>query len=240
MKNLQVPEARWLHEKGFLEVHEVFKTIQGEGPFAGLRAIFVRLAGCNLQCPLCDTAYSGGTKCTPSALVDRVEEHQAGQKDIKLIVLTGGEPFRQNIVPFVLEALMRGFQVQVETNGSLWLPAIQTEISSSFPFSIVCSPKHKIHEQLAKSPFLKALKYVVKAGACSPVDGLPDRVLGLKGMPPARIEHWVSQRKQDIFIQPADEQVDFRNALNMQEAVSSCMKFGYRLAVQMHKYAELA
>ena len=40
---------------GTLEVHSIFKTIQGEGPFCGTPAVFIRLAGCNLQCPWCDT-----------------------------------------------------------------------------------------------------------------------------------------------------------------------------------------
>ena len=41
-----------------LEVVDLWQTIQGEGPFAGMRAIFIRLAGCNLQCPFCDTDYT--------------------------------------------------------------------------------------------------------------------------------------------------------------------------------------
>ena len=40
------------------DVHSIFPTIQGEGPFVGQPAIFIRLAGCNLQCPACDTDYT--------------------------------------------------------------------------------------------------------------------------------------------------------------------------------------
>jgi len=49
--NQQPIEKQFLHPKGDLEVHSIFLTIQGEGPFTGQRAVFVRLAGCNLQCP---------------------------------------------------------------------------------------------------------------------------------------------------------------------------------------------
>ena len=54
--NTQPIEKR--HHKVDLEVHSIFYTIQGEGPFCGTPAVFIRLAGCNLQCPSCDTNYT--------------------------------------------------------------------------------------------------------------------------------------------------------------------------------------
>jgi len=58
--NQQKPEPRAKGDGSILDFHSMFFTIQGEGPFAGHRSIFVRLAGCNLQCPGCDTEYTQG------------------------------------------------------------------------------------------------------------------------------------------------------------------------------------
>ena len=59
MKNQQLADKPVLNETGLsLQVNSIFYTIQGEGPFAGRPAIFIRLAGCNLQCPGCDTEYT--------------------------------------------------------------------------------------------------------------------------------------------------------------------------------------
>jgi len=54
----------------YLEVQDIFSTIQGEGPFAGKPAVFLRLAGCNLRCFFCDTDFESrrttlsGSACT--------------------------------------------------------------------------------------------------------------------------------------------------------------------------------
>ena len=68
--NQQAPEKQQLRGDGLLAVHSIFYTIQGEGPFAGETAVFVRLAGCNLQCPLCDTDYTSDRRMVgPMGLV---------------------------------------------------------------------------------------------------------------------------------------------------------------------------
>ena len=56
-----------------LEVHSIFYTLQGEGPFCGSPAIFIRLAGCNLQCPGCDTDYTSKREhLSPETIVKRL------------------------------------------------------------------------------------------------------------------------------------------------------------------------
>lgn len=229
--NVQPQESLQRNEDGSLEVHSVFKTIQGEGPFAGIPCVFVRLTGCNLQCPLCDTEYTSKREpWTPGRLTERVNRAKKGG----LVVITGGEPFRQNLSPFVRMLLKNGHYVQIETNGTLF--------DDTFPFgsvTIVCSPKTpKVHPELV--PWIDCLKYVVEDGEVDLTDGLPTSVLGgpRPWRPsPAHIE--TLRRTGNLYVQPCDHQDPIKNAANIKAAVNSCLNLGYRLCLQMHKYAGL-
>ncbi len=103
-------------------VVEVFRSLQGEGPEAGTPAVFVRLAGCNLRCPWCDTKYawSGGEVVEAREVAERVARLAHGAE---LLVLTGGEPLLQpRCIAKLLEelGLMRVYlRPALETNGTL-------------------------------------------------------------------------------------------------------------------------
>ncbi|WP_404603863.1 4Fe-4S cluster-binding domain-containing protein, partial [Raoultella planticola] len=98
--NSQTPEKK--DYQSTLEVHSIFSTIQGEGPFCGRPAVFVRLAGCNLQCPGCDTEYTQNReRLNYGSILQNIEERlMSTSSNANLIVISGGEPFRQNIAPF--------------------------------------------------------------------------------------------------------------------------------------------
>src|SRR5262245_43069443 len=78
-----------------LDIHEIFYTLQGEGPYAGLPAVFIRLFGCHLKCTWCDTDFSQQNAMPVAVILDKVRELDRHPKS--LIVLTGGEPTRQPI-----------------------------------------------------------------------------------------------------------------------------------------------
>lgn len=220
-----------------IQVHSIFYTIQGEGPFSGMPAIFIRLAGCNLQCPGCDTEYTRHRKAyTAAQLKDAVSTMacEAGYVSgvsgggPELAVITGGEPLRQNITGIV-EALQElGYLVQIETNGTL------PPSPGMPPCAVVCSPKApKVNEKLLAFGVL-AFKYVVDSGSGVLADGLPASIL--HGMEPARPpKDFVG----DIFLSPMDEGCPDANARNLAVAVRSCLSHGYRLQVQLHKLASL-
>jgi 7-carboxy-7-deazaguanine synthase len=119
-------------------VKEIFLTLQGEGMQAGRRAIFLRFAGCNLwsgreqdraqaQCAFCDTDFVGmdgenGGRYEAGGLADRVAALW-GEGERPLVVVTGGEPLLQ-LDPRLVEALHgKGFEIALETNGTLPAPA---------------------------------------------------------------------------------------------------------------------
>lgn len=121
-------------------VKEIFYTLQGEGALTGRPAVFCRFAGCNLWsgreedraaavCTFCDTDFvgmdgtEGGRYRDADALADRIAaQWPAGERDdarARFVVCTGGEPLLQ-LDPSLIEALhARGFEIAVETNGTL-------------------------------------------------------------------------------------------------------------------------
>jgi 7-carboxy-7-deazaguanine synthase len=97
-------------------VAETFVSIQGESTWAGCPCFFIRLAGCNLRCVYCDTAYAleGGELRTLEDLV-----REAVGSGLPVLEVTGGEPLLQQGTPALLRALLPLGTVLLETNGSL-------------------------------------------------------------------------------------------------------------------------
>ena len=113
-----------------LVVSEIFgPTFQGEGPSTGRRCLFLRLAGCTLACTWCDTPYTwdwrgvNGVQFDPAREMKllSVEEIVADldRRGEKFLVVSGGEPMLQLDVPLVAALHAAGFQVAIETNGTL-------------------------------------------------------------------------------------------------------------------------
>lgn len=120
-------------------VKEIFYTLQGEGALTGRPAVFLRFAGCNLwsgreedrataQCTFCDTDFvgadgpDGGRFADAAALAGRVAEAWPGGGG-PFVVVTGGEPLLQLDPPLIAALHGRGFEIAVETNGTLPPPA---------------------------------------------------------------------------------------------------------------------
>lgn len=100
-------------------VSETFFSIQGEGPTAGLPAVFIRLQGCSVGCSWCDTKYSwdpdGGRAVDIDSLVAQAAAHPC-----RRVVVTGGEPLESALfVPLCQALAARGFALEVETSGTL-------------------------------------------------------------------------------------------------------------------------
>ncbi len=130
------------------QICEVFSSIEGEGLNAGIPAVFIRFAGCNLECSYCDTQYArtagetavihlGSTQTEQSnpVALDRiagiVREHFGS---VGTVVLTGGEPLLQASAVAGLARILRmsGFRLHLETNGTL--PAALEEVRDLIDF----------------------------------------------------------------------------------------------------------
>lgn len=100
------------------KVNEIFRSVQAEGRNSGTPCVFVRLAGCNLACPFCDTDHDPFTEMSAEEIDRRIDELANGDPDL-LIVFTGGEPCLQLKESEVIGGTR---PKAIETNGTLPVP----------------------------------------------------------------------------------------------------------------------
>lgn len=214
-----------------------FLTIQGEGPHAGRRAVFVRLAGCTLACPRCDTDYTSNRQTFTVEAVGKWMRSLAGPGGVygTIAVITGGEPFRQLGLARLMQYLFHGigfFEVQVETNGIAPSLEVTKLVADSAGYTVVCSPKTRTVSGSLLDGTIGYWKYVLAADGVGD-DGLPTTVLG-QSITPYRPPMTQAILRR-TFVQPewSDDPVVY--AANVQACVQSCLRFGYRMGLQMHK-----
>jgi 7-carboxy-7-deazaguanine synthase len=195
-----------------LQVQEIFPTLQGEGPHTGVPSVFVRLGGCNLACHFCDTEFESFREMTLDEVLAEIQSLTEDSR--KLVVITGGEPLRQNIVPLCQLLIDAGYLPQIETNGTLWRDLPQG-------VDIICSPKaaggeyHPLRaDMLAR---VTALKFIISK-TCVPYNTVPYH--------PHNIPIWV---------QPMDEYDAGKNAENLDYTIQLAEQHGYKLSLQTHK-----
>jgi len=203
-----------------------FYTIQGEGPYAGHPAVFLRLHGCNLSCIFCDTNFSDPNDPVQplieivSSICSLVQKTHA-----QVVVVTGGEPLRQNILP-LCRSLVSALhvKVQIETAGTLWVNGIEDWAE------IVCSPKTpSIHLQAHQHA--KAFKYVVSADM--EFDGFIPVTATQANARPARLAR--PRYGAPVYLSPMDEYDATKNLLNKKKVAELALKYGCVAGIQMHK-----
>ena len=200
-----------------LKVHSIFDTLQGEGPYSGHPALFIRLSGCNLACSFCDTEFDGYTTLSLEEILACVSSAVSTNFNFSVVVITGGEPFRQNIAPLCSRLIDAGYTVQIETNGLLYRPVDKR-------VKIVCSLKVVGGRYCSVHPdFLDhylVFKFLV-SDSISGYDDLPmDEVIGF-GKP--------------IYVQPMDEYDPEKNARNIALAMKLAKMHNVILCLQLHK-----
>jgi len=229
-----------------LFVTSMFMTLQGEGPFRGMPAFFIRLAKCNLQCSFCDTFFDDGDWLTFDQIEQRVEEtiedfyksidmerpdwtQHGVQKKRMVLVMTGGEPMLQdNIGPF-LERMSGIFQdTQIESNGTQ-----NTVIPEST--TLVISPKclekrDAVTGEMRATRYLTprpevleratCLKFVMEADPESPYSVVPDWA-----------HEWARVYGRPIFVSPMNNYNDIPAMSKKQRALNNGISLEERSTV---------
>lgn len=150
-----------------MRICEVFLSVQGEGLDIGLPTVFVRSVGCNLRCGWCDTkyAYEGGAEWSVDSIESRISSYRR-----KRVCLTGGEPLLQKDAPELVGRLLKaGYEVSVETNGSLPVAsmiALDKDGRLRVSMDVKC-PSSKMHrkmrsENLAELRARDQVKFVLR------------------------------------------------------------------------------
>ena len=204
-----------------LDIQNIFKTFQGEALFTGLPAVFIRLGGCNLACKFCDTEFDSYQTVSLEEVVLKTKalSENKGFRTHNLVIITGGEPLRQNIAILCKTLLKNNFKVQIETNGTLFqkLPK---------KVDIICSPKNNsgagycpIRADLL--PKISAFKFLISAHHKN-YNFVP--------------EVGQSQHNIPVYLQPIDEYDEAKNQANRRLTLELATEFGYRLSLQTHKF----
>lgn len=246
-----------------LLVTKIFPTIQGEGPFAGRRCVFIRLAGCNLGgkgvngpgCSFCDTdfRFAFGSVMSFEFLVKEIKLiHPTPEGKPRLIVITGGEPMIQPNLSYFFRTAPIGWDFQIESNGR--------QILDDFPNSpvlhpyLVVSPKisesthspNPIYPMLKMNVFERAdcLKFVVSADPESIYYDIPkwaDKFSGPIYVSPMAVyrEGVTSPNKAVVSIWDQDVFDQKACARNHARAAELAMERGFIMTVQMHLYASV-
>lgn len=190
-----------------LLVTSIFYTLQGEGPFAGRPAVFVRLAKCNLACSFCDTAFDFGHWMTFDEIEQRmwaevdsqVVEGHGDQTDVVLVV-TGGEPTLQpNLSGFLLHQSGKWAEIQIESNG---LVERLLPLNTTLVVSPKCTePMLPVGGSLKRGHYLKPLPAVLMRADCLKfvVDSNP---LNAYHMPPDWAYQWMHEQEKPVYLSP--------------------------------------
>lgn len=184
---------------------EIFHSLQGEGRNAGRQCAFVRFAGCNFDCPWCDTPREARFAASAAEIVAELARHPS-----RSVILTGGEPTAVEGAGELAAALRSaGFWIGVETNGSCaapWLDAVDY---------VACSPKAEYPDRIDLS----------KAGEVRIVASSEDIVDFCRAVE-SRI------KAADYYISPCDRggSIDFAAAKSVLSRLPN-----WSLSVQLHK-----
>ncbi len=211
-----------------IPVNEIFETVQGEATFAGTPAVFVRLHGCDVGCPWCDTKYTwkldeakevefdvmlGKSNDDRFAWADETElaDHMLTYRS-RHVVLTGGEPCDHDLMALTRAISMRGRKPQVETSGT-------REIKVSRETWVTVSPKMDMPGgyKVLGSALTRANEIKMPVGKPADVAKLKALLDGRPNCP--------------VWLQPLSQS---EKATKL--CIEAATENGWRISCQVHKY----
>ena len=239
-------------DKETLRVTSFFRTIQGEGPYAGYPAIFLRLSGCNFgdkedHCSWCDTSfqYDQGKDMTVDEVAAALVSLE-GYRPQDILVITGGEPLlQQRLHDLISKCYVDDLfsTVQIETNGTQgYFMANYASLSESSPCFVVspkASRKLKGYAPISKAVFDTAhcLKFVVSADPDDPQHEVPAWALEHKCVYVSPMAVYKRPYAGEVSSIWDDDLLDREvTQANYAYAAAYAMKHGLRLSLQTHLF----
>ncbi|WP_064602994.1 7-carboxy-7-deazaguanine synthase QueE [Photobacterium sp. J15] len=220
------------------KINEVFETIQGEGVFTGVPAIFVRLQVCPVGCAWCDTKQTWTAEPQDFTSLEEIMAKKADSplwtkldaqgivqllKDqgytAKHVVITGGEPCIYDLVPLTEALEEAGFRCQIETSGT-------SEINATTDTWVTVSPKINMKAKLEVLPVALERADEIKhpVGTGKDIEQLDNLLEGVN------LKSDVSIALQPISQKPRATEL----------CIETCVKRNWRLSIQTHKYLAIA
>lgn len=197
-----------------LPIHETFQsTVQGEGYWTGSLVDFIRLSGCPVGCPWCDTGYGNGGAKLPRTYRS-IQELLAEIKSPR-VVISGGEPFIQKHLPDLVQALLaEGKEVSIETSGAFWQEVSPAAWITLSPKEHV-NPRYPVQKQFWSRT--NEVKIVIETG--TEVDFYQEYLSAKSSLP--------------VYLQP-----EWYNSAKTLPLILQLLQQNphYRLSLQTHKY----
>jgi 7-carboxy-7-deazaguanine synthase len=131
---------------------ETFHSVQGEGTYTGVSAFFIRLGGCDVACPWCDTKESWNAKRHPQRTITELAA-KVRQAQPAIAIITGGEPLLHDLTPLTIAIKQQNIPVHLETSGS-------HPFSGKFDW-VTFSPKQFLAPHPTIYPLVNELKVVI-------------------------------------------------------------------------------
>lgn len=219
-------------------INEIFQTLQGEGVFTGVPAIFVRLQRCPVGCSWCDTKHTWEQDpekiCPADVMINKTQENDRwaslSAQDIIMqftaqdytarhVVITGGEPCLYDLQPLTAALEAEGWQCQIETSGTQ--PVLCSEKTW-----VTVSPKVNMRGgyDVLTSALIRADEVKHPVGRQRDIDELD---LLLAKLPPGK---YPVVALQPISRKPAATQL----------CIKTCIARNWRFSMQTHKYLNIA
>lgn len=225
------PQLTVLHMKSEvkklkLKVVEKFVSINGEGRLSGQLAVFIRFAGCNLDCSYCDTRWANESDVhyelmSSEEIYNHIKSTQVGN-----VTLTGGEPLLQEGILELLEMLCKdkGLSVEIETNGSVALEKfanIENPPSFTMDYKL---PSSNMENKMITDNF----KYLTKKDTVKFVSGSIEDLERVKNI----IDNYNIVNKTNVYISPVFGKIDMNDIV---EFMKDNKMNGVTLQIQLHK-----
>ncbi len=208
------------------KVVEKFISVNGEGPLSGQLVVFIRFAGCNLDCSYCDTTWANNEDVEYDLMTSVDIYKYIKSTGIRNVTLTGGEPLLQEGVIELLEVLSKdiSLHIEIETNGSVSLDkflSIENPPSFTMDYKLPCS---NMEERMNLDNF----KYLTNKDTVKFVSGSRSDLQKAKYI----IDKYELSHRTNVYISPVFGQIDPEDIV---EFMKDNIMNGVNLQIQLHK-----